>query len=322
MDTVVKHKLLWMLLGAALVIVLACASCVPLFLSLGVLEGSGMTTSVTTGPAVAIVRVEGTIVSGDAPSNPFGTQSAMAYSGQIVSNLKAAEADSDVKAVVLRISSPGGSVVGSDEIHQQMLAMTKPVIVSMGEMAASGGYYISAPADEIFANPNTLTGSIGVISQFLDLSELFSDYGVRATTIKSGKYKDEGSMFRPMTDEEKEIWQTIIDQAYNGFVQIVADGRDLPVEDVRSLATGQVYTGQQALDLKLVDHLGNLPDAINRAAELGQISGEPRIKEYLAPLNMFQTLFSLTPISDPVSSLVDLLSGPPGATLQYLYVAP
>ena len=261
-------------------------------------------------------------MSGDAPASPFGDASGAAYSGLIIQRLKEADADSDVRAVVLRVNSPGGSVVGSSEIYEQMLAMTKPVVVSMGEMAASGGYYVSAPADEIFANPATLTGSIGVISQFLDLSGLFEEYGVAATVIKSGKYKDTGSMFRQMTEPEKEIWQSIIDQSYEEFVRIVAEGRDLPVDEVKTLADGRVYTGQQALDLKLVDKLGNLPEAIARAAELGGISGEPRIQEYLEPLNMLQTLFSLTPASDPTAEVLSLLKGTTGPTLQYLYVAP
>jgi len=284
--------------------------------------GTDVSESVGTGPAVAVVRVEGMILSGDAPISPFGDTSGAAYSGVVIEHLKRAEADSNVKAVVLRVNSPGGSVVGSSEIYEQMLAMTKPVLVSMGELAASGGYYVAAPADEIFANPATLTGSIGVISQFLDLSGLFEEYGVAATVIKSGKYKDTGSMFREMTDAEQEVWQSIIDQSYEEFVRIVAEGRDLPVEDVKVLADGRVYTGQQALDLELVDKLGNLPDVIDRAAELGNILGEPRIQEYREPLNFMQTMFSLSPASDPVAEMLALLTGSTGPTLQYLYVAP
>jgi protease IV len=317
-----KHKLLWMVVGGVLVLVLVCASCAPLFLLASAMAGTEVSSSVGVGPAVAVVRVEGVILSGDAPSSPFGDTTGAAYSGVVIGHLKQAEEDADVKAVVLRVNSPGGSVVGSSEIHEQMLAMTKPLVVSMGEMAASGGYYVSAPADEIFANSATLTGSIGVISQFLDLSGLFEEYGVAATIIKSGTYKDTGSMFREMTEPEKEIWQSIIDQTYEEFVRIVAEGRDLPVEEVTSLADGRVYTGQQAMDLGLVDTMGDLPDAIDRAAELGDISGEPRIQEYMEPLNFLETMFSLTPAEDPMSRMLSLLTGSSGPTLQYLYVAP
>jgi len=201
-------------------------------------------------------------------------------------------------------------------------AMTKPVVVSMGEMAASGGYYISAPADEIFANPDTLTGSIGVISQFINVGELLKEYGVEVTTIKSGEFKDEGSPFRPMTEEEIANWQAIIDEAYDGFVQVVADGRGLSVEQVKGLADGRVFTGRQALELGLVDRLGNLPDATRRAAELGGIEGEPRIIEYQPPLGLFQTLFELARPSDPLSGVLELLDRSHEPALQYLYVGP
>ena len=317
-----RQKLLWMAIGGGVVLALALASCGVL----GIVAASlGATTSstVVTGPAVAIVRVEGVIVSGKpASTNPFGSNSSTAYSGVIVEHLRQAEADASVKAVILRVDSPGGSVVASHEIHQQMLAMTKPVIVSMGELAASGGYYVSAPAKEIWANPATLTGSIGVISQFINVGDLLKQYGVTITTVKSGAFKDEGSPFRPMTDEEVAVWQAIIDEAYQGFVQVVADGRKLPVDRAKKLADGRVYTGQQALGLGLVDKLGNLPDATKRAAELGGIQGEPRIVEYKEPLNLFGSLFNLSRPTDPVGEVMTLLDRGHGPALQYLYVGP
>lgn len=312
-----KRRLLWIAIGGGLAIALICAGCIGLFalaISLGERDWG-------TAPAVAIVRVEGVIMAGNPPTDPFSTPTG-AYSGVVVDHLKRAEEDSAVKAIVLRVDSPGGSVVASHEIHQQMLAMTKPVVVSMGELAASGGYYVSAPADEIFANPATLTGSIGVISQFIHVEELLEEYGVQVTTIKSGEFKDEGSLFRAMTDAEIAIWQTIIDEAYAGFVQVVADGRGLPVDDVKKLADGRVYTGQQALALGLVDRLDNLPGAIQRAAELGGIEGKPRIVEYQPPLRLFQGLLGLARPTDPVAVVVDLLGQGHGPTLQYLYVAP
>jgi protease-4 len=313
----VKQRLLWMTIGGGLVLALVCASCAGIFTVAATFSGRDL----ATGPAVAIVRVEGAILSGNPPVEPFATSSG-AYSGVVVDHLKQAEADPQVKAVVLRVDSPGGSVVASNVIYQQILAMTKPVVVSMGELAASGGYYVSAPADEIFANPSTLTGSIGVISQFIHFGELLKEYGVEVTTVKSGELKDEGSPFRSMTDEEITIWQAIIDEAYAGFVQIVADGRGLSVDQVKELADGRVYTGQQALELGLVDQLGNLSDAIRRAAELGGIEGEPRIVEYQPPFNLFQGLFGLARPADPLAEVMALLDRTHGPALQYLYVGP
>jgi protease-4 len=312
-----KQRLLWMAAGGGLVLTLICVSCIAIFVIAVTLGGSDL----TIGPAVAIVRVEGIIVSGNPPVDPFGSTGG-AFSGVIVDHLKQAEEDPDVRAVVLRVDSPGGSVVASHEIHQQMLAMTKPVIVSMGELAASGGYYVSAPADEIFANPGTLTGSIGVISQFIQFEELLEEYGVEVTTIKSGEFKDEGSLFRPMTDEEIAIWQAIIDEAYEGFVKVVADGRSLSVDKVKTLADGRIYTGQQALELGLVDQLDNLSGAIHRAAELGGIEGEPRIVEYQPTLNLFQGLWQIAQPTDPLTKVLALLNQRHRPGLQYLYVAP
>jgi protease-4 len=200
--------------------------------------------------------------------------------------------------------------------------MSKPIVVSMGEMAASGGYYISAPTSEIFANPDTLTGSIGVISQFIHVGDLLEEYGVEVTTVKSGSFKDQGSLFRSMTEDEIANWQEIIDEAYDGFVQVVADGREMPVDAVKALADGRVYTGRQALELALVDQLGNLPDAIRRAAELGGIEGEPRTVEYQAPLDLFQSLFQFARPADPLAEITTLLDLGHRPALQYLYVGP
>lgn len=321
------QRLLWMAIGGGVVFALVCASCAGVFVVAAALGGSGVTSGgdfasdFAIGPSVAIVRVEGIIVSGSPTVDPFGDATG-AYSGLIVDHLKQAQEDPNVKAVVLRVDSPGGSAVASSEIHQQMLVMTKPVVASMGELAASGGYYVSAPADEIFANPGTLTGSIGVISQFIHIDDLLSEYGVEVTVIKSGESKDVGSLFRSMTDEEIAIWQAISDETYNRFVQVVADGRGIPVDEVKALADGRIYTGQQALELGMVDQLDNLPAAIQRAAELGGIEGEPGIVEYQRPFGLFQGLFGLARPSDPVSEVMTLLDRGHGPALQYLYVGP
>lgn len=311
-----EGKRWWIVLG--LVVVLAIGACV----GLAALVPLALSGKIESGEAVAIVRVEGVILSGSPPVSPFSS-TAGAYSDQIVEYLKQAQEDRSVKAIVLRVNSPGGSVVASDEIYQQMLKVDKPIVVSMGELAASGGYYISAPADLIMANPATLTGSIGVITQVPNLEELMQKIGVEVVVIKSGAHKDEGSPFREMTEEEKAIWQTIIDEAYGQFVSIVAKGRELPEEKVRELADGRVYTGQQALALGLVDELGNLPEAIDRAAELGGIKGKPRLVEYRRPLSFFESFFGslVSPFHPPLdlARLLDLAGRP---SLQYLYLEP
>jgi protease-4 len=313
-----KQRFLWMAIGAGLTIVLVCVSCGGAFLIAASLGASDL----ATGPAVAIVQVEGVILSGNPPIDPFSSSTG-AFSGVVVDHLKQAEEDPSVKAVVLHVDSPGGSVVGSDEIYQQVLTMTKPIVVSMGELAASGGYYVSAPAAEIFANPGTLTGSIGVISQFINIGDLLEEYGVEVTTVKSGEFKDLGSLYRSMSDEEIATWQAIIDETYEGFVEIVASGRGLPVDEVEELADGRIYTGRQAMELGLVDELGNLSAAIQRAAELGGIEGEPRIVEYQPPLSVFQGLFGLTQRpADPLSEVMEILDRGQRPALQYLYVGP
>lgn len=236
--------------------------------------------SVGTGPAVGLVRVEGVILSGNAPTTPFTTEG-NAYSRRIIDELLQAQADFNVKAIVLRINSPGGSVVGSDEIYQALRdEINKPVIVSMGELAASGGYYIAAGADRIMANPATFTGSIGVILSVTHVENLLSKVGVDVTIIKSGELKDELSPYREMTEEERALWQGIIDEAYEQFVGVVTEGRGMSRDKVRELADGRVYTGRQALELGLIDNLGNLPDAITLAADMGGIQGKPRVVEF------------------------------------------
>ncbi|MDO9573712.1 MAG: signal peptide peptidase SppA, partial [Candidatus Contubernalis sp.] len=153
----------------------------------------------------------------------------------------------------------------------------KVVVVSMSDMAASGGYYISVAADHIMANPGTTTGSIGVILQHISLEELLEDLGIEFDTIKSGEYKDIGDISRAMRPEEREILQAFSQDVYEQFVEAVASGRNMSQEQVLELADGRVFTGRQALELGLIDELGNLYDAVDRAAELAGIEGDPTI---------------------------------------------
>ncbi len=229
------------------------------------------------GPTVAIIEIAGTITSGR--SSGFGA-TATAASGDIIPLINQAALDSDVSAVVLHVNSPGGGVVASDEIYQALEALRIPIVVQMGDLAASGGYYLSMAADHLIATPNTLTGSIGVISTFPAAEEFLEKVGVEFTIIASGEVKDFGSPYRSMDPDEREYWQGVINEVYQGFVEIVADGRDMTENEVLELADGRVFTGRQALELGLIDEVGYLDDAIAKAAELGGIEGEPRVVRF------------------------------------------
>ena len=187
--------------------------------------------------------------------------------------------DGSVKAVVVRIESPGGGVSSSQELYQEIrrTAREKPVVVSMGSVAASGGYYIACAAQKIYANPGTITGSIGVILEFTNFEELLKKIGFRMEVVKSGRYKDVGNPGREMTAEERAYLQAMVDNVHQQFVRDVARGRRMKVEKVRELADGRIFTGEQAMELGLVDELGDLKDAIDAAAKMAAIEGEPKI---------------------------------------------
>ncbi len=312
-----KRKTLFWTLGIILLVLLICGGFMGLGLLLANTMGSG---GLGIGDAVAIVRVEGAIVPGESPPPTlFETGAGMAYSKTIIDQLKRADANSSVKAVVLAVDSPGGSVFASDEIALQIKAMEKPVIASMGSLAASGGYYVSAPTDEIWASPHTLTCSIGVISQFLNVEGFAKEWGITAVTVKSGQFKDTGNPFREFTEADRTLWQNLIDEAYAAFVKIVADGRGMTEEQVRTVADGRICSGQQARAMGLVDNLGYEQDAIDRAAELGGISGEPRVIEYGTEPTLFESLGASFNRPSPVDELQQLLHFNTGSPLMYLY---
>ena len=197
----------------------------------------------------------------------------------VVLQLKRFRKDKNVKAIVLRIDSPGGGVGPSQEIYAEVKKTTrvKKVVASMGAIAASGGYYVGAAADHIIANPGTITGSIGVIMEFANAEELFKKIGVSAIIIKSGDYKDTGSPLRKMTPEERRLLEGFVGNVHQQFVTAVAEGRKMSEETVRTIADGRIFSGQQAQELGLLDSLGNMEDAIALAAELGGIKGEPSV---------------------------------------------
>ena len=199
----------------------------------------------------------------------------------IVDQLERYRKDDRVKAVVVRIDSPGGAVGPSQEIYRGLktLQETKTVVASMGTVAASGGYYAACGAERIFANPGTITGSIGVIVQYPYLGELFDKLGIGEEVVKSGEFKDMGSPVRELSPEERELIQSLVDDVHGQFVEAVAESRDLPPEQVRALADGRIFSGRQAKELGLVDELGGLVDAMRTATELAGIAGEPQVIE-------------------------------------------
>ena len=185
----------------------------------------------------------------------------------------------NIKAIVVRVDSPGGAVAPSQELHDAIVktAAVKPVVVSMGNLAASGGFYLSVGATRIFAEPGTLTGSIGVIAEMPEVDALLDAAKLKMNVYRSGKFKDLGSPFRPPTDDDRKLFQAVIDDTYDQFLHAVADGRHLKVEEVRPIADGRVLTGRQAKDLKLVDELGGLEAAAQSAVELAKLTGEPTL---------------------------------------------
>jgi protease IV len=204
---------------------------------------------------------------------------AITTSEKIIEQIDNFKEDSSVKAIVLRVNSPGGGVSPSQEIYDEVkaAAAVKPVVVSMGSVAASGGYYIAVPAHRILANPGTITGSIGVIMQFTNFEELLGKVGLKSQVVKSGLHKDIGSPVRPMSTADRKILQSLIDDVYAQFVQAVAESRKMDPDAVRQLADGRIFTGRQALKAGLVDELGSYRDAIRVAAELAGIEGKPKV---------------------------------------------
>ena len=283
-------RVFWMVL-AALVLFMIGKSILPELLEAGK-EG------------VAIVRVEGPILD----------------SYQTVEELKAFADDPLVKAIVIRIDSPGGGVAPSQEIYNAVKRVrrehNKTVVASMGTVAASGGYYIAVATDRILANPGTLTGSIGVIMQMANFQELLAKIGVKSVVVKTGQFKDLGSPFRPMVEEERQLLESVMNDTLSQFIEAVADGRSMDAAEVEQLADGRVFTGRQARSVLLIDEIGDLQDAIKLAGELGGIEGTPRVLETTKPFS-FQELLESTFLGGIRSLAPSRFSSP----LLYLWVA-
>lgn len=311
---------LWILLGLGVAVV-GIATVFAVGLGLGYALRGG---DFAGGGSVAVIRVEGEIQSGDGDDSLF-TAGTGAYSERIIDQLERAGKNPAVRAIVLRVDSPGGAVTPSDEIRNAILKVKndhkKPVVVSMGGLAASGGYYIAAPADHIVANPTTLTGSIGVIMVIPEVQDLLDKVGVKTYVFSSGPHKDDSSGLRPLSESDEQIFQSLIEDSYNRFVTVVAEGRKLPPERVRELADGRIYSGTQAKDAGLVDSFGDLPEAVKEAGRLAGIEGEPSVIEYEEPGSLGAILSSAIHPTKVDLTLDGILGIDRSAVLHYRYLA-
>jgi protease-4 len=249
-----------LLLGAGLAALLLVVFVVTVWILMAVLEDGAL----PGGPRVAVVEIEGIILDGD----------------HVVRELLDYAENPAVKAVVVRVNSPGGVVAPTQEIYsavQRVRKAGKPVVASFGAVAASGGYYVGAATNRIFANPGTLTGSIGVVMQMANVEGLLKKVGVEYVVVKAGAYKDVGNFARTMTPEERRILQALLDDVHGQFIAAVAQGRGLEESAVRAVADGRIYSGAQAKNLKLVDELGGFEEAVEAAGKLGGIPGKPKL---------------------------------------------
>ncbi len=253
--------------------------------------------SIPIGDRVALIRIAGIITD----------------SRDATEEIKEYVKNPSVKAIVLRIDSPGGAVAPSQEIYEEVrkAVAKKKVLVSMGSVAASGGYYIASPATRIIANPGTLTGSIGVIMEIPNITGLMDKLGIKTEVVKSGKHKDMASIFRGIGKEEREILQGVLDNVHTQFIKAVAEGRKMLPSDVEKIADGRVFTGEQALKVGLIDELGNLEDAVQAAAKLSGIKGEPVIVSKKERFSLIDLLREGVP-----KELTNII---PTVKLKYLY---
>ena len=266
------------------------------FLMLVLLRTMGSGTPI--GQKVAVIDIAGIISKSDATIKRIHTY----------------RDDPSVKAIVLRIDTPGGSVAPVQEIFTELEKIEKPIVASMGGSAASGGYYIACAADTIVANPGTLTGSIGVIMQFTRMKGLYDKVGLEHQVVKSGQFKDTGSPFRELTEQERAVLQATVDDVHNQFVDAIftARGNLLTRAEVVELADGRIFSGKQALESKLIDQLGNLPDAIKIAGKLAGIDGKPRVLRPERRTSLLEQLIGIEQMP-PLDEMFSL----PGVTFRY-----
>jgi protease IV len=259
---------------------------------------------------IALIDIYGGI-SDTASTSPFGA-SGGASANALLEAIGEARKDK-VKAILLRINSPGGTAAAAQSVYHELMRTRKEtdikIVASLGDLAASGGYYIASAAHHIVANPSTLTGSIGVIVQTQNVAPFLDKLGVQAGSVQSGQYKDILSPFRSTTEGDRKIIQGIVSDSYEQFLASIVEGRNIPLAELRPLADGRIYTGAQAKAVKLVDSLGNYQDAVKKTAELTRIKGEPKIRNYSSKSLSGSLLGRLLPFSAfSASSLAPLES--------------
>lgn len=270
-------------------------------------SGGNRTEEVTIGSGgkIAVVELKGSITSSD----------------EIVRQVKKYRENGSIKAILLRVDSPGGGVVASQEMYEEVRKTRdggKPVVISMGSLAASGGYYVACGGSRLVANKGTLTGSIGVIAEFLQLQDALDKLGIGVKTIKSGKLKDSGSSTRRMTEEDQKYFQGLMDDVHRQFIHVVETERDISHEDAIALADGRVFTGEQAVLNGLVDTLGTYEDAVMITAELVGIEGEPAIVKERKRRSVFDSLFD--DVAEGLSDLTQEVKNRP--VLSFRFIGP
>lgn len=261
---------------------------------------------ISVGEKIAVVKIEGVILD----------------SKDIIEELREHRENKSVKAILLRIDSPGGAVAPSQEIYTEVLKIRdegkKKIVTSMGSVAASGGYYIASASDRIVANPGSVTGSIGVILELANVSGLMKKVGVESVVIKSGKFKDVGSLFRTMTPEERDLLQGVIDDTYDQFVDAVSAGRGINKEDLLPIADGRVFTGRQAKKLGLVDDLGSMQDAIKITADIAGIKGEPDIIQKKKKFSILERLLTNSSLAGLIDNGKKIAAGEGTFSMKYM----
>lgn len=297
-----KRSTVWFLVIVGVLIIVGAMGTMVFFAFFSSLSDEESDVITGGGDRVAVVDLVGTILKSD----------------DIVRQLKKYREDGSIKAILLHVDSPGGGVVASQEIYEEVRKTResgKPIVVSMGALAASGGYYVSCAANRIVANPGTLTGSIGVISQFMHFDPLMEKIGIGVNTIKSGKFKDAGNPFREMTPDDKAYFQGMMDEVHRQFMSVVEEERGLDHDSVLKYSDGRVFTGEQAESLGLVDTIGSYEDALAITARLAGIRGEPSVvKERKRRSTLFDVLFGEAKVGDFLGVKDDLLNQP---ILQY-----
>lgn len=277
------------------------------------------------GKKIAVLDVNGTIQDTGEATSFLASEG---YNHQrFMETLDHVKDDDTVRGIIIRVNSPGGGVVESAQIHDKIIEIQKetkkPVYISMGSVAASGGYYISTPADKIFASPATTTGSLGVIMQNINYSGLAEKYGVKFETIKSGQFKDIGNPTREMTEEERNILQEMVNNSYGEFVKVISEGRGIPEDQVRKIADGRIYDGSQAKQLKLIDEFGYIEDVIDTMKKDNKLQ-DAQVIQYSEGLGL-GSLFSMGTQklmgneNVELEGLLKLLSKNDSPRLMYLY---